>query len=214
MAMLRLIRRESESRPVWSELSDRDLLERLRENDERALEELVTRKTKPLLQAVVRILGDLEEARDIVQVTFFKVWENRSKFDDRFSPNTWIYRIATNLAIDHLRARQSRERSSEPARRHFQLMADNSAGTSGPKLEEREVSRIFAELADDLTEKQRAIFVLREVEGRTSEEVAALVGCRESTVRNHLFHARKVLRAALRERYPEYCQGQSPENLS
>lgn len=196
---------------MWSELSDRDLLERLRQSEERALEELVTRKTKPLLQAVVRILGDMEEARDIVQVTFFKVWENRAKFDDRFSPNTWIYRIATNLAIDHLRARQSRERSAEPARRHFQLMADNSAGVSGPKLEEREVSKIFAELADDLTEKQRAVFVLREVEGRSSEEVAELVGCRESTVRNHLFHARKVLRAALRERYPEYCQGQSPE---
>jgi RNA polymerase sigma-70 factor (ECF subfamily) len=207
MAMLRLIRREESARPVWSELSDRDVLEHLRQGEERALEELVARKTKPLLQAAVRILNDMEEARDIVQVTFLKVWENRDKFDDRWSPNTWIYRIATNLAIDHLRARQSRERSVEPARHHFQLMADNTAGTSGPKFAEREVGRIFAELSEELTEKQRAIFVLREVEGRTSEEVAAIVGCRESTVRNHLFHARKLLRELLRSRYPEYCAG-------
>lgn len=192
---------------MWKELTDRELLERLQQSNERALEELVERKTKPLLQAVVRILNDIEEARDIVQVTFLKVWENRDKFDDRFSPNTWIYRIATNLAIDHLRSRQSRERSAEPARRHFQLMADNSAGSSGPRLGEREVARIFGELADELTEKQRAVFVLREVEGKTSEEVAELVGVRESTVRNHLFHARKVLRSLLRLRYPEYCTG-------
>lgn len=211
MALLRLLRHDSAPRPVWNELSDRDLLERMRQGEELALEELVNRKTRPLLQAVVRILGDLEEARDIVQVTFLKVWENRDRFDERYSPNTWIYRIATNLAIDHLRARQSRERSTEPARHHLQLMADNSAGTSGPRLEEREVAKIFAELATELTDKQRAVFVLREVEGRSSDEVAAMVGCRESTVRNHLFHARKVLREALRLRYPEYCQARERE---
>ena len=91
-------------------MSDRDLLMQVREGDEAALNELIGRKTKPLIQLCQRILGDAEEARDVVQVTFFKVWENRRKFDDRWSPNTWIYRIASNLAIDHLRSRTSREK--------------------------------------------------------------------------------------------------------
>src|SRR5690349_11002910 len=110
--MLELVVSNRAVRPCWQELTDRDLLVEVRDGSEAALNELIGRKTRPLLQLAQRILGDAEEARDVVQVTFFKVWENRRKFDDRWSPNTWIYRIASNLAIDHLRARRSREKSS------------------------------------------------------------------------------------------------------
>ena len=66
--------------------------------------------------------------------------------------------------------------------------------------------RIFQELSSELTDKQKAVFLLREVEGRPSKEVAEVVGCRESTVRNHLFNARKILRKLIIERYPEYAR--------
>jgi RNA polymerase sigma-70 factor (ECF subfamily) len=187
------------------EVSDRDLLLALRDGDEDALGELIGRKTKPLLQLVSRILGDLEEARDVVQVTFFKVWENRCKFDERWSPNTWIYRIASNLAIDHLRARRSRERVHEPVRQHLRQVADGRAHRDLSRLQQSEVGTIFRELAAALSEKQRMVFLLREVEGMSSPEVAVILGCRESTVRNHLFNARRFLRAELSRRYPEYA---------
>src|SRR4029079_18053522 len=106
--MLELIYSSSRQRATWADVTDRDLLLAVRDGDEAALNELIGRKTKPLLQLLSRILRDSEESRDVVQVTFFKVGENRRKFDDRFSPNTWIYRIASNLAIDHLRSRRSR----------------------------------------------------------------------------------------------------------
>ena len=193
-------------RPTWAEASDRDLLLAVRDGQEAALGELIARKTKPLLQAAQRILGgDLEEARDVVQVTFFKVWENRKKFDERWSPNTWIYRIASNLAIDHLRSRRSRERSHEPVRQHLRQVADGSARHDLSRLQQNEVAAIFRELAAGLSEKQRMVFVLREIEGLSSPEVSQIVGCRESTVRNHLFNARKVLRRELLRRYPEYA---------
>jgi RNA polymerase sigma-70 factor (ECF subfamily) len=188
-----------------AEASDRDLLLALRDGDEDALGELIGRKTKPLLQLVSRILGDLEEARDVVQVTFFKVWENRCKFDERWSPNTWIYRIASNLAIDHLRARRSRERVHEPVRQHLRQVADGRAHRDLSRLQQSEVGTIFRELAAALSEKQRMVFLLREVEGMSSPEVAVILGCRESTVRNHLFNARRFLRAELSRRYPEYA---------
>ena len=70
---------------------------------------------------------------------------------------------------------------------------------------------IFRELAAELTEKQRTVFVLREVEGLPSKEVAEVLGCRESTVRNHLFNARKYLRRAIVERYPEYARAYTGE---
>lgn len=205
--MLELVYSSTRNPAPWAETSDRDLLMAVRQGDESALSELIGRKTKPLLQLVQRILGDLEEARDVVQVTFFKVWENRHKFDDRWSPNTWIYRIASNLAIDHLRSRRSRERSSEPVRLHLCQVAGSNADRDLHRLQQGEVAAIFKELATDLSEKQRMVFLLREMEGLSSPEVAQILGCRESTIRNHLFNARKHLRRELIRRYPEYAAG-------
>ena len=191
----------------WAEASDRDLLMGVREGDEAALDELIGRKTKPLLQLCHRILGEVEEAHDVVQVTFFKVWENRKKFDDRWSPNTWIYRIASNLAIDHLRSRKSRERSNEPVRQHLLHVADSRASRDLTRFQQTEVAAIFRDLSTGLSEKQRMAFLLREIEGLSCPEVAAVLNCRESTVRNHLFNARKYLRGELLRRYPEYAGG-------
>ncbi len=192
-------------RAPWAESSDRDLLVAVRDGDESAFNELIGRKTKPLLQLCQRILGDVEEARDVVQVTFFKVWENRRKFDDRWSPNTWIYRIASNLAIDHLRSRKSRERSHEPVRQHLRQVADTRAQRDLTRLQQSEVAAIFRDLSAGLSEKQRMAFLLRELQGLSSAEVAEILSCRESTVRNHLFNARQILRRELLRRYPEYA---------
>ncbi len=207
--MLELVhsnRQSSLPRPApWAEVSDRDLLMAMREGDEAALNELIKRKTKPLLQLCHRILGDVDEGRDVVQVTFFKVWENRLKFDGRWSPNTWIYRIASNLAIDHLRSRRSRERCEEPVRQYLLQVADIRATRDLSSLQQTEVGAIFRELSVGLSEKQRVAFLLHELEGLSCPEVAAILDCRESTVRNHLFNARKYLRREVLRRYPEYA---------
>lgn len=194
--------------------TDRELLSRLAGDDELALAEIVARKSRHLVQVVGRILGDAEEARDVVQVAFFKLWESRGRYDPKFSPNTWIYRIATNLAIDHWRSRRSREEQREPVRFHLvrtAAMAEGADAGALADLKDGEVERIFRELAVELTEKQRLVFVLRELEGLPSSEVAEIAGCEESTVRNHLFNARKTLRTLLVERYPEYARAADRE---
>jgi RNA polymerase sigma-70 factor (ECF subfamily) len=201
----RLVASQKERRRVLEEASDRELLAALRQDDDLALDALIGRKTQPLLQLAFRILGDLEEARDVVQVTFIRIWEHRQRFDDRWSPNTWIYRIATNLAIDQLRARRHRERSAEPAKYHLRRVAAAGAARELGSLSGREVMAIFRQLSRHLTDKQRSVFILREVEDLSCREVAKIVGCRESTVRNHLFNARKVLRRELQRRFPEYA---------
>lgn len=207
----RLAYSANEHRRSLAESTDRELLAALRGGDELALDELIERKTNALLAVAYRILGDAEEARDIVQVTFLRLWEKRERFDERWSPNTWIYRIATNLSIDHLRSRQSRQRYKEPIRLHLHDLAASQERHDLANLDESEVMGIFRELAAELTEKQRTVFVLREVEGLPSKEVAEVMGCRESTVRNHLFNARKYLRRAIVERYPEYARAYTRE---
>lgn len=193
-----------DARP-WAEATDRDLLLAVAEDDEAAFDVLMTRKTAPLMQLAYRMLGDREEARDVVQVAFLRVWTHRARYDRRWSPNTWLYRIATNLAIDQLRARRSRQRASEPIRLHLRRVADASSLGDLGRLGRKEVRGILEELAGELSERQRAVFLLREVEGLASPEVARILGCKSSTVRNHLFAARRILRRELARRYPEYA---------
>lgn len=203
---MQLIRSLLTSRPRVAELDDRELLEALAQGEETALDEIVARKTQPLLAMVTRMVGDLEEARDVVQVTFLRLWEHRDRYDPKWAPNTWIYRIASNLAIDHLRARRTRSSSEEPLTVHLRQIAGGEGATQRglDGLQQREIERIFHELAADLGDKQRQAFVLREIEGLESHEVAAIIGCRPSTVRNHVFSARRALQQALELRYPEY----------
>lgn len=211
--MLELVFTRRTQPAPWADVSDRDLLRAVREGDEAAFSELIGRKTKPLLQLVQRILGDTEEARDVVQVTFFKVWENRRKFDERWSPNTWMYRIASNLAIDYLRSRKSREKSDEPVRQHLIQVAGGSHDRDLSRVQHGEVAAIFRDLSAGLSEKQRTVFLLKEVEGLSSAEVAEVLQCRESTVRNHLFNARRYLRGELMKRYPEYAGSFAAETV-
>ncbi|MGZ6970462.1 MAG: RNA polymerase sigma factor, partial [Thermoanaerobaculia bacterium] len=86
--------------------------------------------------------------------------------------------------------------------------ARTSADPDGPTLlAESEVRRVFDTCAGVLSEKQRLVFVLREFEDKDSREIAQILGCRESTVRNHLFQARRLLREEIRKRFPEFVAG-------
>ncbi len=184
--------------------SDRDLLLAVQGGDEDAFAELLERKTAPLLALTYRIVGDREESRDLVQLTFLRVWEHRHKFDGRFSPNTWLYRIATNLAIDFLRAKRTRLHKLEPVRQHLYRIVQPPE-TDLERLLERDVLAVLHDITSALTERQRIAFVLGQIEGMSSREVAKVLDCRESTVRNHLFAARKILRRELFQRFPEYA---------
>ncbi|HUK13549.1 MAG TPA: sigma-70 family RNA polymerase sigma factor [Thermoanaerobaculaceae bacterium] len=197
MVLLRLAARAT----VNAERDDRELAALARGGDEGAFALLVRRHQGGVRRCAARILGDDEEARDIAQVAFIRAWDNLAKYDPTWSFSTWLYRIATNLAIDVLRSRDSRDRTHVA---HLRVVGD-SVGPSAPgRLAENEVRRIFGELAATLTPAQRSAFLLREVEGRETADVAAVMGCSEATVRNHVFQARVRLRKELATRYPEY----------
>lgn len=197
MGLLRLLARQN----VKHQRDDRELAAAARAGDEGAFGELVGRHQVGVRRCAARILLDSEEARDIAQLAFVRAWENLDKYNPTWSFSTWLYRIATNLAIDVLRARESRDRTHKAQLR----LVGESVGPEAPRaVAEGEVHRIFTELARLLTPAQRTAFVLREVEGRSTTEVAAVMTCSEATVRNHVFQARAVLRRELAARYPEY----------
>jgi RNA polymerase sigma-70 factor (ECF subfamily) len=197
MGLLRVFTR----RDVSEQRDDRELAAAARTGDEWAFAELVRRHQVGVRRCAARILADAEEARDIAQLAFVRAWESLSRYDPTWSFSTWVYRIATNLAIDVLRSRDSRERTH---RAQLRLVGDSVQPEAPRRVSEGEVQRIFGELAERLTPSQRAAFVLREVEGHETSEVARALGCSEATVRNHVFQARAVLRRELAARYPEY----------
>jgi RNA polymerase sigma-70 factor (ECF subfamily) len=181
--------------PLW--------IQSAKKGDEDAYAELVRRHSAGLHRAVARIVADDAEAWDVVQMAFLKAWQKLDRYDSRYSFTTWLYRIGTNLAIDLLRSRTSRERAHKAGTEHRLRLVGNGEG-AGSWAESQEADGILRQLVGVLTPQQRSAFVLREMEGFETAEVADVLGCSATTVRNHIFQARKALRRELRARFPEY----------
>ena len=178
---------------------DRLLVETIRGGDADAFEQLVRRKTPKVYALCYRIIGNAEDAKDIAQLVFIKLWENLGKYDAAYSFDTWLYRMVTNVAIDFIRNRQSRDNAVNSTLRLVKTSTDPEQGLA---VQRKEIETVFAEVSSVLSPKQKAIFVMREMEDLPSPEIARILGCRESTVRNHLFNARKLMQVQLQERYP------------
>jgi RNA polymerase sigma-70 factor (ECF subfamily) len=184
-------------------MNDPQWIQSAKEGDEDAYAELVRRHSGGLHRAVARILADDAEAWDVVQMAFLKAWQKLDRYDPRYSFSTWLYRIGTNLAIDLLRSRTSRQRAHKAGTEH-RLRVVGSGESAGARVDMREADGVLRQLVRVLTPQQRSAFVLREMEGLETSEVADVLGCSATTVRNHIFQARKALRRELRERFPEY----------
>ena len=184
-------------------MTDRDWVRSAQDGDEEAFAQLVRRHSGGLHRAVARILADDTEAWDVVQMAYLKAWQRLDRYNPRYSFSTWLYRIGTNLAIDLLRSRSSRERTHKAHTEHRLRLVGAGEG-AGSRVDSSEADRILSQIVGVLTPQQRSAFVLREMQGLDTAEVAEVLGCSATTVRNHIFQARKALRREMRARFPEY----------
>jgi len=185
------------------EPDDRQLVETIRGGDPDAFETLVRRKTTKVYSLCYRIIGNSEDAKDISQLVFIKLWENIEKYDAAYAFDTWLYRMVTNVAIDFMRNKQSRENAVNSNLRLVKTSTDADQGTI---VQRKEVESVFNTVAQVLSPKQKTVFVMNQMDDLSSSEIAKVLGCRESTVRNHLFNARKLMQQQLRKRFPEYSR--------
>jgi RNA polymerase sigma-70 factor, ECF subfamily len=198
-AVLRLM----ENLPQPPQSDDRQLVDASLAGDTAAFEELVRRKTTKVYSVCYRVVGNPEDAKDVSQLVFLKLWENLAKYDPAYAFDTWLYRMVTNVAIDYLRNRQSREAAVNS---NLRLVRTATDAEQSALLQKKEIERVFTEVSSALSPKQKTIFVMREMEDISSAEISRILGCRESTVRNHLFNARKLLQQQLQNRFPEYAR--------
>jgi RNA polymerase sigma-70 factor, ECF subfamily len=172
--------------------TDAALLRATAAGDREAFRSLVDRYEKRAFWAAFHLLGDEEEARDVVQEAFVRVFRSLERFDERRPFYTWFYRIVTNLAIDHLRhLRLTRRIAAEEA---TEMLAGGSAPSSS--LEANETRRVVRQALDALPPKFKTVMVLRELHGLSCKEIAGIVSSTHATVRWRLHRARKLFREA------------------
>lgn len=199
---MELVYSQSRRRLETAQASDRELAGQARLGDLLAFEALVARKTPAVLAIARRIVGDREDARDIAQMVFLRVWEQLARYDETYSFNTWLYRISTNLSIDFLRSTRSRERAHGATLHIVRQREESSIFETTRAAEDGELARLFERVSHRLSAKQKAAFVLREMQDCDTQEIARILQCGESTVRNHLFNARRILRREIERLHP------------
>jgi RNA polymerase sigma-70 factor (ECF subfamily) len=188
-----------------------DLIRAAAGGDRRAFEDLVLKKRDRVVRTAFQITGNLEDARDVAQGVFLRLWRVLQRFDLTKRFDTWLYRITVNAAIDTLRERGPKGILQALPEDAGDRLRDPSRGPDA-SLDLKELQRAFLRLAARLAPRQRAAFVLKDIEGRDTAEIARVLGVTESTVRNHLLQARRILREGLIREYPGLAGGRGPDD--
>ena len=183
--------------------SDHELLAAIRDGDESAFQEIVRRYRNPITNFIYRMIDDYDRAVELSQETFIRVYTSASRYEANYSFSTYIYRIATNLAISELRRRK---------RRKFVSLFSPFTNEDGEAVEidppdgnplqdevmiENERRRAVARAITSLPEKYRAAIVLRDVEGLSYDQIAAALELSEGTVKSRINRARNLLKEKL-----------------
>ena len=190
------------TRPLTGTLPERDLVASCRTGDPEAFERLVRLHEAMVVNLADRLLGDVEEARDVAQEVFLQVYKRLDAFEGRSSLKTWIYRIAVNQCHNRRRFWRRRRRDRE-APLDERLVENSNVPGARPAaspydetLRLERARRVQAALLE-LRFEQRSVLVLREVEGLSCEEVAAALGVPEGTIKSRLSRAREAMRRKL-----------------
>jgi RNA polymerase sigma-70 factor (ECF subfamily) len=188
---------------------DRELILRAQRGDEPAFTELVERHQRRAFAIAFGLVRDEEDASEIVQEAFLRVYRGLDAFNGAASFFTWLYRIVKNLSIDLMRRPAwQRELKDELAGEQVDALLLSRVAGADPEhsFRRRELAVVVGEAIDALPAYHRAVILMREVEGMSYEEMAQAAGVSKGTIMSRLFHARKKLQRALLERYVEHAE--------
>jgi RNA polymerase sigma-70 factor, ECF subfamily len=186
------------------EITDETLCQRVAERDEAAFDQLVERYQGRAYRLAWSILRDAEEARDVSQEAFVRLFQSAGTFGGRARFSTWFYRLLVNLCLDQRRKtrwwRQIFDGASGPDEETGETVLDRQASPMVDPLEDmskaRQTDRLWAAVGT-LSPQQRAVVTLQAQEELSTKEIATILKCSEATVRVHLHRALQTLRRTM-----------------
>jgi RNA polymerase sigma-70 factor (ECF subfamily) len=190
---------------AWTAVDDHEatLIQRCAAGDEAASAELVAEHQRMVLQLATNLLGDREEALDLSQEVFLRVFRTINHFRGYSSLRTWIYRIVVNQARNRHRFWRRRHRGDQISLDLHVAVHGDMRAENGPApdrmLAQKELAERLNHALDHLPFEQRTVIVLREVDGLSYDEIAYSLGVAVGTVKSRLTRARQALRSELRE---------------
>jgi RNA polymerase sigma-70 factor (ECF subfamily) len=186
-------------------LPDADVVALAKNGREDAFRELVRRYERPVFSLIFRMVRDRETAEDLAQETFIKVLNHIDRYRPEFKLSSWLFKIANNLTIDHLRKRtvdtisiEGSPHASTAAEIEATSIEVESRGESAlEEMESRELGSAIEAAIAKLRPEYKSCILLRHVEGRSYEEIAATLDLPLGTVKTYIHRARRELRDAL-----------------
>lgn len=189
----------------YTELTDAQVIEHARNGRESAFRELIGRYQRPIFSLIYRLVGDREHTEELAQDTFLKVFNAMDRYDPQYKFSSWIFKIAHNTALDHVRKKEldtvslegsPHARSEEEAQATAPIIA-SSDETPEEYVANRELGRELERAIERLRPEYRAAIVLWHVEGRPYDEIAEIMELPLGTVKTNMHRARKELRESL-----------------
>ncbi|HKP36371.1 MAG TPA: sigma-70 family RNA polymerase sigma factor [Pyrinomonadaceae bacterium] len=183
----------------WNALADSELVQSALAGRESGFEELVRRYQRPIAAYVYRMVGDYDAALDLTQEVFIKVYNSLGRYRSEFKFSTWIYKIAHNAAIDHLRRNSAREQtlSNGDGGERSEVVIESRRMTPEQESERNERCSEIETVVQLLPHAYRELIVLRHSHDLSYDEIAEVTGLPLGTVKNRLFRAREAMREQL-----------------
>lgn len=183
---------------------EKALIEKSKNGDSQAFEELISSYQKKVLNLAYRMLGSVSDAEDAAQEIFIKVFRSLYSFNEQSAFSTWIYKVATNVCLDILRKRKrqnggamisiNRYNSQDD---EYELPIEDTAPSPYEEAQKKEAMRALGSALDLLSEEQRAVIVMRDINGLSYEEIADVMECSLGTIKSRINRSRLALRKLL-----------------
>lgn len=175
-----------------------EIIERACRGDQQAFKQLVESYQGFVFSIAFRFTRDLPDAEDLTQDCFVRLWKNLKRYDANYKLKSWLGKMITNIGLDYLK---SAGRKNKMKTVRIESSVEVGYNTQEKELHSRELQNIILQLADSLTPKQKAAFILRDLERMDVQEVCELLQESAENLKSNLYHARKYIRENLLKYY-------------
>lgn len=167
-----------------------DLIQKSKQKDFGAFRKLVEDHQFMVYRIAFRLLANEEDAKDMVQEVFIKVWERLDLFNTRYSFSAWIYKITTNMCFDLLKSTKHKKNKQTAELQNYEITAENIEGD----LTNKELANIIHSLTNELSPKQKLVFTLSDIEELETKEISSITELSPPKIKSNLYLARKYIR--------------------